>query len=638
MKRLLLLLTLYSSLALAQTATTVTGTFKDLAQNLITSGKVTFTLSPSTDATMSGLARFVNLTITCLINSSGQLVAQSGSGPCLVTMNTALQPPGSGYIVGFWPYNVETTEIFMYAVASSVDITTVISTQAQLPSLGGVMDTFTNQTVNGNKTFAGLSSFPGGINGSLSFSGPATTSSLNGVLNPTSCGGVNPPSWCSGIDVGGWINAAMANCSGLCDIYIPAGSWTYATTINVTSIGVSLHGAGSRATHLFYAGSGDAIDVQPSPQTTIESGVFGQFTIENSGSGVSGIHVIDTNQLKLYDVTVRGFTGSSSAGFWFDDQASDWSERDTCIDCFSYNNFKGFRFTNNGGTGSFARFHCVACYVNVEASQFGISAETGANVYDSNFDVSGNLDNVSPAPTLISVDGTSVIQGQFSIRGESDASGGGVCVSLASGAFLSGEGLIDCSNSPSPVSNSINAGAHFLITGGHDPLEATFSNSGIGPWIVPNTVNSLEGLGLNARWDGSNWQCNGDGGNNGCGLVAADNADGSVRIYSIASTGGSNKAISNTTMAAALTASFFPSKSTGYNIPIVTSFTTTAATSDNVTVTGMTSAGHCSLTATNSGAAGGIASVYVSAKTTNQITVTHTATSGWTFDVMCTLN
>jgi hypothetical protein len=49
----------------------------------------------------------------------------------------------------------------------------------------------------------------------------------------------------------------------------------------------------------------------------------------------------------------------------------------------------------------------------------------------------------------------------------------------------------------------------------------------------------------------------------------------------------------------------------------------------------MTSTGHCALQATNSGAAGGMTSVFVSAKTTNQITVTHTATSGWTFDVMC---
>lgn len=68
------------------------------------------------------------------------------------------------------------------------------------------------------------------------------------------------------------------------------------------------------------------------------------------------------------------------------------------------------------------------------------------------------------------------------------------------------------------------------------------------------------------------------------------------------------------------------------------SFTTTAATTDNVTVTGMTASGHCGLQATNSAAAAGIASVFVSAKAANQITVTHTATAGWTFDGFCTSN
>jgi len=68
---------------------------------------------------------------------------------------------------------------------------------------------------------------------------------------------------------------------------------------------------------------------------------------------------------------------------------------------------------------------------------------------------------------------------------------------------------------------------------------------------------------------------------------------------------------------------------------ITASLTTTAATTDKVTVNGMTASGHCYLTATNSGAAGGIASVFISAKTTNQITVTHAPTSGWTFDVVC---
>jgi hypothetical protein len=67
-------------------------------------------------------------------------------------------------------------------------------------------------------------------------------------------------------------------------------------------------------------------------------------------------------------------------------------------------------------------------------------------------------------------------------------------------------------------------------------------------------------------------------------------------------------------------------------------FTTTAATTDNVTVTGMTASGHCTLTPTNTAAAAGIASVFISTKAANQITVTHTATANWTFDGLCTSN
>lgn len=67
-------------------------------------------------------------------------------------------------------------------------------------------------------------------------------------------------------------------------------------------------------------------------------------------------------------------------------------------------------------------------------------------------------------------------------------------------------------------------------------------------------------------------------------------------------------------------------------------FTTTAATTDNVAVTGMTASGHCTLTPTNTAAAAGIASVFISAKAANQITVTHTATAAWTFDGVCTSN
>jgi hypothetical protein len=74
----------------------------------------------------------------------------------------------------------------------------------------------------------------------------------------------------------------------------------------------------------------------------------------------------------------------------------------------------------------------------------------------------------------------------------------------------------------------------------------------------------------------------------------------------------------------------------GPNIPIVASFST-ASGADNVTLTGMTSGGHCHVQPTNAGGAA-MTGVYVSAKTTNQITVTHSGTTGGNFDVSCTPN
>ncbi len=68
---------------------------------------------------------------------------------------------------------------------------------------------------------------------------------------------------------------------------------------------------------------------------------------------------------------------------------------------------------------------------------------------------------------------------------------------------------------------------------------------------------------------------------------------------------------------------------------LTSSLTTTAATTDNVTVTGMTALGHCSLTATNTSGAANTATTFVSAKAANQITVTHTATAGLKYDVIC---
>jgi hypothetical protein len=72
------------------------------------------------------------------------------------------------------------------------------------------------------------------------------------------------------------------------------------------------------------------------------------------------------------------------------------------------------------------------------------------------------------------------------------------------------------------------------------------------------------------------------------------------------------------------------------NGPVAASLTTTANATDVVSIPGFTGSGHVSLTATNSTAAGMIASTYVSAKGTNSITVTHPSTANATFDIVAT--
>jgi hypothetical protein len=80
----------------------------------------------------------------------------------------------------------------------------------------------------------------------------------------------------------------------------------------------------------------------------------------------------------------------------------------------------------------------------------------------------------------------------------------------------------------------------------------------------------------------------------------------------------------------------FPNASGVSIVPITASLTTTSAGSDTVALTGMASSGHCQLTATNASAATNLATTYISAKTSNQITVAHAATAAMTYDVVCT--
>lgn len=146
------------TLALAQTTTTVTGTIRDLSQALVTSGKVTFALNPSRDATIAGYARFSPQTVTCTITNAGLVKALDGVSACTLTMNTSLMPTGTYYSVCIWPANVKTSCFTFYAVLSTYDLTTIVPTPTTSPAQNFV-DVFSNQSIGGNKTWLGPQTF-----------------------------------------------------------------------------------------------------------------------------------------------------------------------------------------------------------------------------------------------------------------------------------------------------------------------------------------------------------------------------------------------------------------------------------------------------------------------------------------------
>lgn len=163
---------------LAQT-TTYTGTIKDLSAAAVTSGQVTFTLTPSVDSTTSGSSRFVPTTVTCPINTDGTFSLQTGAA-CAVQQNTALSPTGTGYKICIQPYFASPGSCFYdYAVGATKDISTVA------PTL---------QT--GPLNYSGIPGPPGvqGIQGPQGLAGSVSASGAVGTVQVAAGSGAMKPS------------------------------------------------------------------------------------------------------------------------------------------------------------------------------------------------------------------------------------------------------------------------------------------------------------------------------------------------------------------------------------------------------------------------------------------------------------
>ncbi len=286
MRRILFAL-LLCGVALAETTTSITGTIKDLTNSVVTSGKVTFTMQPPQDTTISGTARFTPNTVTCLINGSGQITSLTG-GTCTVTMNTALQPAGTFYRVDVWPYSVKTSSFTFYAVRSSYDWSTVVPTTTTSPAQNFV-DTFSNQTIGGQKIFSGANSYTGNI----SFAGIPVTGNLNGALNAAACNSTVPPSWCSGSDIGAWVNAAAAVLPNGCgEIDLPAGSYSQSTTILIARCDRLRGATGTGTTLTWTPRTGQAIIVSDAKgDGKYPEGAIEDLTLVGPGSTTTAIGV-----------------------------------------------------------------------------------------------------------------------------------------------------------------------------------------------------------------------------------------------------------------------------------------------------------------------------------------------------------
>lgn len=267
------LLVVLGTCCIAQTLATYTGVIKDLAQNVVTSGQVTFTLTLPSTATIPGTGTFTPTTISCNINVDGTLSGFVGgvvNGPCMVTMNTALTPAGTAYRICIQPnFNAPGSCFYDYAIAATKDITTVVPTLSTGPLnysgipgpplnftgvwsattsyATGVLVSFNNlvyiSLVNSNLNNTPSSSpsswsvviSPASLlalpTGTQHVAQPLGTTmgvnSLNGVLEATEMVGTGNH------DIGDKINAAITQRAGTCGtITIAPGNYSFSTQIH----------------------------------------------------------------------------------------------------------------------------------------------------------------------------------------------------------------------------------------------------------------------------------------------------------------------------------------------------------------------------------------------------------------------
>ncbi len=116
----------------------------------------------------------------------------------------------------------------------------------------------------------------------------------------------------AGRDIGDRINHALKDCALQCTVYIPAGKYSFATTIELELNPFGKYKlSGDPGAVLTYTGHGDAITttigIQPGASQLIIEGF--QLAALGGKSGVAaGIHLMPTNRITVRNMVITGFS------------------------------------------------------------------------------------------------------------------------------------------------------------------------------------------------------------------------------------------------------------------------------------------------------------------------------------------
>jgi len=422
----------------------------------------------------------------------------------------------------------------------------------------------------------------------------------------------------------------------------------------------------------------------------VRGGQFGGFTLigQSGNANAVGIHMGDIIESNLEDILIEGFTGKNAVGLWWDN-INGFTERTNVQRLTLDSNTTNFRFTAaSPDVVSFCYNQLLDIRMNVGAGQKGIDFQSGWLCGSTLMMV---VNGFGGNKTYINIAGTSSWHDNlYDIKVEDD--GGepsGVILRTAPGTEFNGTGRITNISGPmtyslegafalflpsiwgNPYSSTTAPGQWYLDKFGNLQVQATL------PASVSNNFNSpLVALKANC-WNGSatavdQWQFQNvlDSGANpasilqfaftpyGCTAVpevqVADGVGNGI-LLSTTALGVSprirhdaedNLVIDTGSASAALFLNTDNNKpvivgtggTSGANIPIMASLTTILGMSTNVSMPGVTTASHCSLTATNAIAGANIGGTFISAKAADQITITHAPVAGMTYDVLCTPN